>query len=806
MTEPITIEEIELQGFRAFRKPQSVLLHEKRKKSLAIFAPNGAGKSSLVDALEYYVADKATLDRLGKRASGTLAGPEYVRHVSVGKNDIKIHIRFKQGHEEFEGSRTGDPIPNAAKRIRPLIKVPFIIRDYELRNFVQENRYGELVKWFALEPLDKIQKNLQSLEKRIKTMIENKYSDDIPLQHLKTLTNGALSTWDEPTILEWVNREVLAQMNVPITFEELADGDPAFQKLTRQSEMEQNQAGSDHTINLLDVIKNLFVQCTTPQAEPTGLVIDFEKAVLDFENASANASEIKSKTSNYVFRKVWAKSQELLESETDLDKCPVCDTAFVSSPRGSRDAVLNSLRINLGRLSEYKGAEENKKNTEETLHRAANDLKTKLGEFFRWAGSGYQYETVTAYNKALQSWKPGENAPDSKDAADTLAQLHSVVTGDIEVQQGQRAYSKALDTTRRLLEIKADLCRMERIRSNLTIISDGLAQQAGMINHAIMRHIQGSVDRLKDEARAIYKEIQGPDAPIYPIEINLPGEDRRNQRSAHITIDFMNRGKEVPPNSVLSESQNRTLALAIRLAAISMLNTEFKVIALDDVTMSYDDERRQHIAALLQERFSEFQIILATHDFFFYNRLKDRLSPKKWGFKEIKWVIDEYGPKIEDRKTLEMIINEKLANNEIAGNDIRQAQEEWLTCICAGFGTSVTFKPGKRPALYDLAESLHKFLKDKGYNPPRIKGHSGQYLALMMNGELPNIASHYNDYLDMRVSPGDLKVAWRDFLEFKNHFKCSNCGEDGFMREPNQKPKCVSCKTEFAFASDAGSI
>ena len=76
----------------------------------------------------------------------------------------------------------------------------------------------------------------------------------------------------------------------------------------------------------------------------------------------------------------------------------------------------------------------------------------------------------------------------------------------------------------------------------------------------------------------------------------------------------------------------------------------------------------------------------------------------------------------------------------------------------------------------------------------------------MMNGELPNIASHYNDYLDMRVSPGDLKVAWRDFLEFKNHFKCSNCGEDGFMREPNQKPKCVSCKTEFAFASDAGSI
>ena len=164
---------------------------------------------------------------------------------------------------------------------------------------------------------------------------------------------------------------------------------------------------------------------------------------------------------------------------------------------------------------------------------------------------------------------------------------------------------------------------------------------------------------LQDEARDIYKEIQGPDAPISPVEIALPKEDKRNQRSARITIDFMNSGRKVPPNSVLSESQTRTLALAIRLAAIRIFNTEFKIIALDDVTMSYDDERRQHIASLLQERFKEYQIIITTHDEFFYKQLKARLPPKKWEFKEIKHVVDGYGPKIDDKKTLDMIIEGK---------------------------------------------------------------------------------------------------------------------------------------------------
>ena len=802
MTNPIIIKKIEVQGFRVFRKPQTIFQNKKRRQNLAVLAPNGAGKSSLVDSLEYYFADKATLERLGRRSSKILAGPKYVRHISADKNDVKVHIQFKQGRDEFGDSRTGDPISKVAQRIRPLIKVPFIIRDYELRTFVQENRYDELVKWFGLEHLRTIQKNLQLLENRIKNMMEDNTSIEACLERLKS-TNSMFPEWNEPTILKWLNEEMLANLRGPVKFENLSSNDPAFQELVQRNEMEQKQAEPDHLDNLLDIITSLFAQHTNPREEPTGLITVFEKAILDFKTASANEQKIRDETSNYVFKEVWANSQELLKGSTDLDKCPVCNTAFPSSPLGTRDAVLRNLRINLENLDRYQKAETEKNNADAGLGGAYDDLKTKLDEFTRWFDSKYQYGPVTDYNKLLQSWKPGEDVPDSMDATRNLARLYARVVDDTKnTQQVKYTYGDALKMVERLLEIKADLCRIENTKSNLETIKDSLAEQAKILNRAIVGHIQKLVDRLQDETRTIYKEIQGPDAPISTIELALSEEGNQNQRGAHVIIDFMNSGKKVPPNSVFSESQNRTLALAIRLAAISMFNTEFKIIALDDVTLSYDDERRQHIAALLQKRFNEFQIILTTHDRFFYRQLRNRLPPDRWGFKEITHVIDEYGPKIEDNKTLEALINEKSINNEITGNDIRQAQEEWLTRICSQFRTSVIFSPGMRFGLSALASSLQNFLKEKKLNPPKVGGYHGNYLDQIMNPELQNFTSHYNEEQDMSVSSSNLKVVWAEFLEFKSHFKCPKCGKDKFFREQGQKPRCGNCKTEFAFASD----
>jgi len=44
----VRLHSIELAGFRAYLKPQTI---ELKSRNLAIFAPNGRGKSSLADAI-----------------------------------------------------------------------------------------------------------------------------------------------------------------------------------------------------------------------------------------------------------------------------------------------------------------------------------------------------------------------------------------------------------------------------------------------------------------------------------------------------------------------------------------------------------------------------------------------------------------------------------------------------------------------------------------------------------------------------------------------------------------------------------
>ena len=75
----ITITEITIQGFRGYLKPATFKM--KQGQSLAVFAPNGKGKSSLIDAFEYYLSEKGTLKRLGERTLQTRAGPKAVPHV-----------------------------------------------------------------------------------------------------------------------------------------------------------------------------------------------------------------------------------------------------------------------------------------------------------------------------------------------------------------------------------------------------------------------------------------------------------------------------------------------------------------------------------------------------------------------------------------------------------------------------------------------------------------------------------------------------------------------------------------------------
>ena len=75
---PYILDALLLSGFRAFLVPQQFNFGS--KGCLAVFAPNGSGKSSIVDGLEFMFSEEGTLERLGVRTIHNQAGVSALAH------------------------------------------------------------------------------------------------------------------------------------------------------------------------------------------------------------------------------------------------------------------------------------------------------------------------------------------------------------------------------------------------------------------------------------------------------------------------------------------------------------------------------------------------------------------------------------------------------------------------------------------------------------------------------------------------------------------------------------------------------
>ncbi len=117
MADPYLLQSLELAGFRAYLQPKTFDFTKKR--CLAIFAPNGSGKSSVIDALEFMFSKDGTLDRLGQRAINNQAGPGALAHNLAEEAGIvpTVTIGVISGKDTTSGHRPAA----GAKRLIPAI-------------------------------------------------------------------------------------------------------------------------------------------------------------------------------------------------------------------------------------------------------------------------------------------------------------------------------------------------------------------------------------------------------------------------------------------------------------------------------------------------------------------------------------------------------------------------------------------------------------------------------------------------------------------------------------------------------------
>jgi recombinational DNA repair ATPase RecF len=821
MADPYFLQSLSLTGFRAYLQPKTFDFSKKR--CLAIFAPNGSGKSSAIDALEFILSKEGTLERLGQRAINNQAGPIALAHNQAEEAKIMptVAIGLISGNDLTSGIRvaagTKRPIPAVATAINTCFAVPPIIRGHALRTFVEihtpEQRYADVANWLQLGPLVDVQKNLRSLRTQIKTAAE----DQTALQRVDALlakeTTQAIKSWDTAAVLSHANTLILAPLDPALFIVALTALDPAYIALETRAKAEENKIGLAGLGQIRSATASVWLETTDADSGEivvSGAIPTFDAAVTALGMADTKEAEERDKAAGTAFQALWKAAEMLFADGAPApDICPVCITPIADTVAGSPEAVRGHVARHLEELADYAAAKKTRDDAKTAATKAHTQLVASLPGLLGLLGDvdAELKSDLVAYQADVAGW-PKSSAPSS---ATTVASISRLLTAldkaisEIEAKQGDHTYIKAKAKIDRLLELEGERNLALRTSEELGTLSEALTAQAATISAEIRKKVQALLDKLQTPMNDIYKMIQGAGAK--PIRLELPGEDDSNQQRLNLLIDFAANRAGVQPGGYLSDSQIHSVALALRMAAIKQFNTDAPIIALDDVVTSYDADHRRTIAALIATMFGGCQILITTHDERFFNYLKDQLEAKTWHFTRIIGLDPAFGPRFADHKVSDEMIEDRWADGQLAANEMRQAEEEWLLGICRDFGVSVRIRPLEKAYTYDrseLASALGGFLKNAKLEPALVPGVNNRFLASLATGTIENFGSHFQDVPYGDGSIGDEKTRWDEFKTFRSQFVCKNCSRTKFQRPLTlKKPVCAhgGCEAQFEFAA-----
>lgn len=823
MADPYFLRSLGLAGFRAYLQPKTFDFSKKR--CLAIFAPNGSGKSSVIDALEFMFSKDGTLERLGQRTINNQAGPVALAHnlAEEAKIASAVTIGVVSGKDATNGSRSATgakrPMPAVAVAVNTCFAVPPIIRGHTLRTFVEihtpEQRYADVANWLQLGPLVEVQKNIRALRTQIKAASE----DGTALQRVDTQlareTVQVVKAWDAAAILTYVNTSVLAPLDAALVLAALAAGDPAYLELEARAKAEENKIGLAGLRQIRSAAAALWVEVTDAESGASvigGAIPTFDAAVGALLAAVVKEAEERGKAASTMFQALWEAAEPLFaEGVPAPATCPVCETPVADTPAGSAEAIRGHIAKHLEELADYAAAKKVLDAAKTAATKAHNLLVAALPGLIGLLGddNAELKADLIAYQAGITGW-PQAAVPASADIVasitELLATLDRAIT-EIESKQGDHTYIKAKAKIDGLLELQTERDLALRTRDELGKLSDALTAQATIISAEIRKKVQALLDKLQTPMNDIYKLIQGAGAA--PIRLELPAEDDTNQQRLNLLIDFAKNRTGVQPGGYLSDSQIHSVALALRMAAIQQFNIGAPIIALDDIVTSYDADHRRTIAGLIATMFGGSQILITTHDERFFNYLKDQLEAKAWHFTRIIGLDPTYGPRFADHKVSDEMIEARWAAGLSAANEMRQAEEEWLLGVCRDFVVSVRIRPLDRPYSYErseLASALAGLLKDAKLAPALVPGVNNRFLDSLTKGVIENFGSHFQEGPYGDGSIGDEKARWGEFKAFRSQFACKKCSRTKFQRPFTlKKPVCAhdSCEAQFEFAAAA---
>jgi hypothetical protein len=219
-----------------------------------------------------------------------------------------------------------------------------------------------------------------------------------------------------------------------------------------------------------------------------------------------------------------------------------------------------------------------------------------------------------------------------------------------------------------------------------------------------------------------------------------------------------------------------------------------KFIILDDVISSFDSSHRKRFADLLFEKFSDYQIILLTHETEWFGYIKEIAKRKGWIIQEIKWNTTKGTYFEESPSELRELIEYQIVNNIEAqlGNTMRTYLEYVLKDICMNLQVKTSFRFNDQNEKRMADELINELKSSINNKSPELKTKIPIIERVASSGVLGNLLSHDNSFTPKM---GDLKAFWADINTLEDLFFCkeAKCNKSISMKFYDNVKKKIRC-------------
>jgi len=743
--------------------------------SLVILGENGTGKSSFIDALEFYFTG-----RVGhlEGAQG-ISTTRHASHILAAQKETSVAVQFSKN--DFVGLRTFDGLSEIPADLKDFhnqgANATFILRRKNLLDFILAQpgpRYEQLATIIGVEDLDKVERSLMQVCADTETEV-SRVNDQVEGEEKKLSELIGETDFSDQRLLLALNQKLRELNQEPLG--SLADTERIKLQMIKGSHSPEDL---ERALKLQDL------------ADRCGALLE-GMALFDLHSPFLKSIEKlhkdRSQVRDLLFEEVLKSSNRLISDYKDIEICPVCLKPM------DRQELLQALEKRIQQLqpiAELAGSikklrDKFRDSIKEWMEnfRITQELANQIGltwDFSRIDSYRTQIEGLALLAKtepADMNLEPFVNVKGGSEISEATKSLM-----DLKVAiQSEKARLEPTEEDKRAVQVIELITRVSDAHQALSDLRPELHakqltfQEITDIYETFVgtkrNEIQGVYGELQEDIRRFFA-ILHPDEGYQEVRLEV-NEGKR--ASTEIKMDFHNRMQE-DPRAFNSEGHLDSLGLCVFLAFVKRFNSDFPIIALDDVVSSIDSGHRQRVCDLLFDEFPEAQWFITTHDYIWYEELgayqtAHDLGPRFKNLQILSWSIEE-GPHLSIYKPRWALIDEKLAKGDKDGAaaSIRKELEAFLLEATISLQARVPIKRDSKYTVGDLHDPLVAHFRKRV--PDVFKGKEGVFKSLQVNGIFANLLTHNNPQAG-NASIEEVRGLADAVRQFENVFVCPNC-------------------------------